>query len=403
MPLFTSKVRYANGLRGEGWATPEYYGAKHDTGVNDLAVFQTAVNDLAVTGGKLRLGPYTYRLDGLLTLPSSVSWEGVPDATYVQWNHATANRMVFTQTNQGNPATFKDLRFIGGIAGTGTFAVNNADARVLFERCTWNGFDSGGGPTDFLRGRIASLNSSDSEMTFLNCRIDMGTDGVKGLNVPSGKIRMEGGIVNLPATYYEDFAYSDTSGLLELDNVYFNLTNHTTNTMKVLYAPSSAARASMTNCVLDAGGASGGLILGFHWVPGARILAKGNQPIGSSAILIPYGGSSAAVGSVIENFNYTNGAGSNTATIPTFCDTYVFRGVSTTPSFTLPTNAVKYQRLRMHIYNASGGNWSSFGIGVPAIAPIPSLVNGAVCMAEFQYTDMFVPGTFQWVMMGINP
>lgn len=402
MPLFSSHVRFKRGLRGLGWATPEYFGAKGSSSVDDLAAFTTAASVLSEEGGELRLGPYLYRLDGLLTLPANVSWRGVPDATYVMWNHASANRMVFTQSNQGNPAAFRDIRFIGSAAGTGTFAVNNADARVLFERCTWNGFDSGGGPTDTLRGRIASLGSDDSEMSFVDCRMELGATNVKGLFASAGRIKMSGGRVSFPAAYAEDFAYADTSGAVELDRVHFDVTNHASGSMKILYAPSSSAKGRMSKCVLDATGAAG-TILGMHWVNGTQVYAKGNQPLGSAAVLSLYGGSSAGAGSVVEGFNITNGAGGTTATIPEFCETYVFKGLSTVPTFTLPANPARYQRLRMHINNGTGSPWAAFAIGVPSIPTIPALAAGAACVADFQYTDLFVPGTFQWVMVAVSP
>lgn len=402
MALFNRNVWFRRGLRGPGWATPEYFGAKGLSSVDDLAAFQAAHTALAVDGGELRLGPTLYRLDGLLTMPSNVSWKGVPDATYVMWNHASANRMVFTSYNDGGPLTFKDIRFIGSVAGTGTFAVNNADARVVFERCTWNGNDPGGGSTDSLRGRIVTLATSASEVEFVDCRMLLGAVNQKGLSASDGRIKMRGGVVTFPTAYAEDFAYADSNGSVELDNVRFDLTNHASGSMKLLYAPSSSAKARMVGCEIDATGAAG-TILGMHWVNGAQIHTRGNRPLGSAAVFTMYGGSSAGAGSIVEDFNFTNGAGGPTATIPEFCETYVFKGTSTVPAFTLPASPRRYQKLRMHIYNASGGNWTTFSIGTPAIAVIPALNNGEVCMADFQYTDMFVPGTFQWVMMAISP
>ena len=378
------------------------FGADPTGATSSTTAIQDAIDAAAVAGGIVFVPAGTFE-HGLLTIPGGVSLYGVPGASWFTLNHASSNGLVFTAWNDGPPTVVSDIRFIGTVANTGTCVVNNADAHVQFIRCSWNGLDSGGGSSTNLQGKIASVNSSASELEFIDCRIAVGGTATKGFQASNGKITVVGGTVSVPATYAEDIAYVDNASNITLDSVRIDLASHASGTMKVLYAVSSSSSATMIDCVVNATGAAG-LIYAFHWIPGVLVVAEGNLFIGSGSVLVPYGGSATGAGSIVEGYGITNGTGGTSVTVPYGVSTYVFVGTSTVPSFTMPATARKYQSLRMYVRNASGADWTTFGTGgAPAIAPIPALDSGQVATVDWQYIDLLNPGTFEWVLVTVSP
>src|SRR6185369_10795736 len=200
MPIFRSNTRFVGGLRGDGWATPEYYGAQGLLTVNDLNAFQAACTDLANSGGgRLMLGPKAYRLDGPWTIPGSVSVFGVPNDTFLAYHNATSNMIIYSDTIRGAPAVISDVRFIGTSASTGRTIVN-AGSRLQLIRCSWNGFDPFGSATTNLQGNLVYNNNAQSETDLIDCRVQVADSVAYGLYAVAGKMRMVRGTLAMPPT-----------------------------------------------------------------------------------------------------------------------------------------------------------------------------------------------------------
>lgn len=271
------------------------YGAD-PTGASVATIpIQNAINDAAVSGAVVFVPPGVYQ-HGALTIPDGVSIEGIPNRSFLMFNHASANDLVFTGSNDGTPSVISDIRFISNSTSAGFFVVNNADAKVQFVRCSINGFAPGGGPSNNFVGPLARVNSASSLIEFIDCQIGM-AGNTHGLYASSGKIRVVRGVVSMPAVYSDGLGYVDSTGEVTFDDVRFDLNAHSGGTAEALYVTSTTGRGAVRNCTFEATGALG-TIYGFLWVQDARVEARGNTFIGTA--VTPYGNNRAALGSHVE-------------------------------------------------------------------------------------------------------
>lgn len=290
------KGRYGSAQKGDGWATPEYYGAKGNLGDDDSPAFNTALADLGGAGGRLLLGPRQYRLDERLVMPSNVSIAGVPDASYLVSNHATEPGLVFLGYNEGPPVSISDVRFVGNVVNTGNCITNNSDARVQFMRCSWNGYNLGV-PSDNLRGKIASQGSSGSKLDFIDCDIRV-AGNVRGIDVTAGHVGIARGSMVMPGTYGEALVYASGTADVEMAHTYVDTSLHSVSAGKVLLATGGSVRSRMLGCKVEASSAS--TCTGFWWEEGSNVLAQDNMWSNMSGVFVPYATNLAASGSYAD-------------------------------------------------------------------------------------------------------
>lgn len=395
------------GLRGDGWATPEFYGVKGGTGVNDNAALQAALTDLgnATSGGRLLLGPKTYRSDGLLNVPSNVSIIGVPDATYLAWNHATANGLVFLGDNKGPPVAISDIRFISLIGNTGSCIVNNAGARVQLARCSWNGFDSAGAASNNLQGNILVQTNAASSAQLVDCAVNVAGDA-HGLNPTAGLVKIRGGSLKMPTTYTSALARATSSARVELDGVYMDFRSHTTGTAIGLSA-TSPARAAMRGCTLDASGGGGVNTTGFWWEEGTPVVSEGNDWILTGGSLQMYGSNLAAVGSRVEHLpllslDYSSSAGITFSALRSYEAINVRNDTNAT--IELPVGRVPGQVLYFTYFNGGASAVAVSFVNTPVTAQtIPgagTLTAGNTLSAVFVWENRDVGPSYRWVQKG---
>ena len=405
MPLFSSLTRFKKGLKGDGWATPEYYGAKGIDGVNDLPAFQAAATDLGQNGGKLLLGPKVYQLDGLLNWPVNVSWRGAGDATFINWNHATANQLVFASSNHGGPITFEDVRFIGKIGATGTCITNNANARVSFKRCAWNGYAPGAALSANLQGKIASINSADSQLTFEDCQISV-AGILKGLHAQQGYIRVVRGKMTMPATYSEALAQNEVGGTITLDNVRVDLNAHTTGVAYALFANTANTDdfAAMRGCEIE-GALAVGTQTAFYWIPDALVVMTSNRV---SSGVSPFGQNSApGARSIVELRPYAQQDFSTSASIDLRSTygyrTHLVRNDASVVSIILPAGVIDGQEL-CFIYDSetivTAGNLT-FATTKISAAAVPTVGAGNTLTGHFRWARREATGdSDRWIQIG---
>lgn len=371
------------------------FGAVGDGVTVDTTAIQACIDAAFVVSGIVEFPPGTY-LTGLLTLPENVSLRGTADATFIAWNHATANQLVATATHTGIPCTITDLQFVGNIVTTGSSVVNNSGGRLQFIRCSWNG------SVDNLQGKIFSVNSSLSSIDLVDCDLRI-AGSLKGIHVTNGRVRMfRGSITLVEATYNDAMAYADSNGEIELNGVRLDVTAHTTNTVQGLYAASTTAKCSMRDCFLDATGA-GGTVIGFLWVAGATVVSLDNIRKGN---VTPHGSGAPSTDSVVElpyRLPVTTTSGGNSITCPDWVRTFAVKWTAgaTAPTITMPNIMSPGQRFTLINYNTSGGSFAGVTLaGSVAPTGYSGIANTAVKILEFEAVDWDVNGSSEWLCIG---
>jgi len=178
MPQFNENVWFRKGLRGQGWVTPEYFGARGLPGVDDSVAFQAANDALAnVSGGTVLLGPKQYRTDQTIHFEPNVSWKGVPDATMWRNNHATRNHHDWVSGSPRSNYTLVENIIFGALIGnTGIPVFSSGAARVHYKNCSWNapGYD------DNFTGRLVNMQGANSDFIFEKCHVYQKSTGGTG-------------------------------------------------------------------------------------------------------------------------------------------------------------------------------------------------------------------------------
>jgi hypothetical protein len=381
------------------------YNADPTGAVVSTSGMQAAIDAAAAAGGHVFSPPGNYR-HSLLTIPTGVSIFGVPDKTYWLHDHATANGLVFLDYNEGNPVTIQDIRFLGNVAGTGTHVVNNTGACVVFERCSWNGFASGGGPSNNLQGKLASVNSAESRLTFIDCEINV-AGILKGLHAEDGLIRVVRGGMKMPATYSEAMAQSEIGGSITLDGVRVDLTAHVTGVAYVLYANTAGIDdfTAMRDCEIEVGGALG-TMTAFQWTPDARVVMWGNKL--PTTGVAPFGANSAPYSrSLVELREYIQQDFTTSASIDlrnTYgYRTHLVRNDANVVSIILPAGVMDGQEYDF-VYASDGlvtaGNLTFATTKITAAA-VPTIGAGSVLTGHFRWAKREASGdSDRWVQVG---
>lgn len=403
MPTFRSNVRFSKGLRGVGWATAEYYGAKGSVSVDDRAALQAGLDDMASSGGgRLLLGNKPYRTDGSLHPYTNVDVEGVPGgSTYLLMNHATQPFLVPIQgSNVRLPAKFSCINFGGLVTNTGTlFEMAGITSQSWqFERCVFNEPQQG----TALRGAFFHDDSSSAsnEVSFIDCHANVtGTLIPFLMNKPGCRTNFVRGTYVMPSGFGNDMlGFYGGGGLIE--GVTFDLNAHSTGFANCIFAGNSA--------------------------PGDIILVNNARSIKSSGLINSRVFLKTAAGSYVRTSNlFTQGCtrfsgtglmarGSSLDLEPFYDDipgslTYDIRSgyasvalwltLTGNPQFNLPTDGVfAGQRLAVHIYNNSGSTIGGYTFGGLASYAPTAILNGRSVAFIAEYTTTSSGNA--WVLVG---
>jgi len=403
MSLFNRNTWFRKGLRGDGWITPEYFGTTGSLGVDDWYALQSAHDAMAnIGGGKVILGPKTYRSDATVNLSATVSWHGVANATCWYINHAARDLHQWTVSGSGAAyAIVENITFGALVANTG-IAVKcpSGGVQVQYRNCGWNL----NGLQPLLQGNILSATGAGNKFVFDRCYIAAVADSVLLSQAGgSSRLKVKNSSLVMPDNYNQNLV-SVSQGRFEFSNNYFDFVAHSTGSGNGLYIASTGGWHSMNDNQFVATQASGAACIvtsgsniqlnesGSIFDPGVTVAYNIGTKLakGSSLTLRPY--AAIDVGSA-PSFTLPNGYRSVTAK----------SAATNAPTVNLPTPLFEGQLLDFMLYNLSGGSWlGTAGIGnFGSKASVPSPVgNNQGLSARFVASDPKVTNTLEWHQIG---
>ena len=398
-----AEATYRRTRRAQYDITNAPFNADPTGGASSQAAITAAIAAAAATNGDVVVPPGTYLHTGL-TVPDGVCVYAAQGAEFFNTDTTSAS-IVFTQSNEGPPSVIEGIRFHASNPNTGNVITNNADARVIFRRCSFNGYANGGGYFTNLQGKIAATNSALSELTFVDCIMVVGGI-VNGLHCTQGKIRVIRGSMKMPATYSASLAWGESTGRVTLDGVYIDLTAHTTGVAQVLYANSSSASAfcAMRGCEIEATGALGTLTA-FYWTPDANVVMTGNRM--STTGVDPFGSISAPSSrSFVELREYVQqdfGASASIDLRNTYgYRTHLVRNAAGAVSIILPAGVIDGQELDFIYHNSGAGSVLPAFATTPATGTtVPTIGAGNTLTGHFRWAHRDASGdSDRWIQVG---
>jgi hypothetical protein len=404
MPLHRSNVRFKKGLRGDGWATLEYYGGQPGAGFNSLPAFITACGDLGPQGGELRLGPWAYRFDGTLPIRQGVSLRGIPDATFILGNHATLPLLEPIAGTARNSFTEITGIGFGSLIGATGAAIHGAqpNQRWKFRNCTWNWGGNRGSP--LLNGNIFSDPSSSNSgcvYEFENCWAKANQDGQAfTLSTIGSQMNFRSSKIVWPATLGATLVYYSL-GQGSINDLEFDATPHTAGTSAACIGISSSSVDPILIDNVKAIGSGG---------PAKTVLKADSGVLVRCTNLIQanvnrYLTGTLASGSYLEMLPHQSAQSSGFAnTIPDNISAYSLRIVGSpgvAPAITMPSMLFPGQELELTLINNSGGSWSqvSFTTAYNSFTTDPT-ADSFSRTYRFKVMSMTGSSTYNWVCIG---
>lgn len=394
MTQFNRNTWFRGGLRGDGWITPEYFGAKHSASVDDSAAFQAACDAMASDGGEVRLGPFQYRTDQLIVLVPGVSWRGVPDSTRWYGNHATRDHHHWTSGNSRSDYTLVENIIFGNlISNTGGVIYNTTNVRALYRNCSFNAPGYG----DNLNGRIFEAVGASSDFVFEKCHVWQKSTSASQdawfMDGSSAKLTLIGNYVHQGSNTASPVVRV-INGMLAARGNQFDAVDHAFSQNVISVFDTTYQHIIEGNSFKSA--FSGGKAL--SWSSGANITERANNFLlinmyGSGGVLAS--GSTLSLAPMLAAT--TSGT---TVTVPTGFASYSLRFTGASPTVTLPTILFPGQELDLALYNVSGGPLGFSLSNVGYLATNPVVGNGSAASAKFRAMDLSLLGTCSWVQIG---
>ena len=396
MPQFNRNVYFRKGLRGPGWCTPEYFGAKGSYSVDDSAAFQAANDAMAQeNGGKVYLAGRQYRTDSQINLDPCVSWEGVTDATFWSNNHATRIHHQWGAGTSRVRQTLMENIIFGGIIGNTGNVINITHAiNVRYKNCAFNAVSY----EDNLQGKILSSTTTPfgGEIAFENCYLRaVGDASVLYSAANNSKLRLEGNTFVMPSSFTRNLV-ENVDGVVEAYGNYFDATAHgggadvisllnnldyhifKGNKFKSAFSAGVCFRTAISGIKLSETGSV------FDTINAYGI--SGTLALGSELTL-------------------SNPIQTSTSATSINCATGYrgqrFRLTGTAPTITLPTPLFYGQEFDLIVYNDSGSSWAGIAIvgGDPG-AGIGTTASGTARTMKWKAADAKNTGTLRWIMHG---
>lgn len=401
MALFRRNIKWEKGLRGPGFASIEYYGAKGGAGNNDLSAFNQAINDLALTKGTLYLGPKAYRIDGSLVMKPGVSIVGVPEASCIVGNHATQPLLRMTNGSTGLQFTTVENVAFGSLIGATGSAISNEqpNQKWRFVNCSWNSpaFNP------LLNGAIFSETSSalpGCVYQFDDCWAQGNRDGtIFGLSNTGSFMNFNGGKYLFPAAFGNlFFYYSLGSGVI--NGTEFDAVAHASGSNAACIGASSSAGSSLLIDNVRAWGTGGPAKVVLSADSG--VLVRCTNLLNS--VFSRYSTGTLASGSYLEMLPHQSLQTSGAAvTIPDNVESFSCRIVGSptvNPTLTMPAGNFPGRELEVWLRNDSGDAWTGILFTPVDGGVIGSLPNGSARTFRFRYMSPTGSTVYKWVLMG---
>lgn len=395
MPLIRSNVWFRKGLRGDGWVTPEYFGAKGSPSVDDSVAFQAAQDALAnVSGGTVLLGPKQYRTDQTIHFSSSVGWKGVPDATMWRNNHATRNHHDWVSGSPRSDHTLIENIIFGGLIGnTGIPVFSSIAARAHYKNCSWNapGYD------DNLTGRLFNLQGANSEFIIEKCHIYQKSTGGTGevfFNSGAGsKLRLIDNYVHQGVSSAAP-VLSMVAGASFLKGNRFDAIDHV-GSENVLLVSDILSQHIIEGNTFESAFSSGKALA---YTAGAYITERANN----MRLINMYGTNLLAEGSRLSLGRplYTT-TSSSSITCANGFEGQSISSTGTAPTIGLPVILFPGQEFVLTVYNNSGSPWAGIGFGASGSGGVTgSTPTGQARTYLWKAMSIVANGTFGWICIG---
>jgi hypothetical protein len=403
MPVSLSNHRFRKGLRGEGWATVEYYGAKGNVAVDDRAAIQAGIDDLAGIGGRLYFGPKYYRIDGTLTTFPGVSMIGVScNSTHLVINHATQAIMIPIQgSNYRLPTVISDINFGALVPNTGAAIdyIGICGQEWLISRCTFN--DPFGYPQllgTFFRD---DANSPGNVVTFEDCYGSiLGSVSAFQMNRTASRTNFIRGTYKMPSSYNTEIMGFYTGGGL-VDGVSFDLSTHSTGNGVCITANTTGDNDTLI--VNNTRTYRPGSLIGTRvflkaldgaYVRTSNIWTRGCTRYSTAGVM--------GIGSAIEpEAHYSDIPGSLTYNIRNnYSNVALWLTLSGNPSINMPSTGMHLgQRMTVSVTNISGSTIGGYFIGNMNGYSPTSILNGRTVTWTAEYSSNSV-GVGHWMLIG---
>jgi hypothetical protein len=360
------------------------------------AAIQAAIDAADADGGWVLIPPGLWQSGGWV-VPKGVSICGVPDATFVAWNHATANQLVCTGSELGGPRVIQDIRFIGHVVTTGKSIVNNSAARVQFVRCSWNGFDAGGGTTN-LQGPILGM-ASNGTVDFIDCLIEPAGD-VDAIESSNGILRLVGNRIKMPPTYTQALILH-TGGRAFINDNRFDCLSHTG--AGVCIHASSLGAPTLIGGNLFEGDGGAPVPYAMRWDSLASVIVRPNDIRGMFPFHTSNG--SLANGSEVALLPYRQDDNGDAETIALRSGyrRYLVRSTTNTSlAITLPPGYYDGQELDLTYYKSAGSSIVPSFTGTPVTGTVVPTINpGNTLTGRFVWQKREAAGLAdRWIQIG---
>ncbi len=405
MSLFVSNVHFKGGVRGVGWATPQFWKVKNDGSANAQPAFTNGMAALSAEGGGNFIVPGGYyRFDSGFTIPQGVNLHLAQNAV-LQLNHASADFITLDTANSVAPTIISGGILDGLIANSG---------RVIYDP------SGGGGRSWHIEG--VSTNTLDARLqgvlfdqrgTSSIClsRCHFRAAGV----APDSRIRqannnayleIAGGSYSAPIAAWTGTMVHSSGGTGVMHDARLDLRGVTVGGGWGFNLTSVQQPWRVLDCEFIAPAFS---VSGMVWEAGAQLIARGNVFHSGSFPGGAFGSTNElAAGSHIELLPaYSAVFGSvSTINIPNGYRCVNIRCNSTTgPDLIMPTGWYEGQELLLSYYNGSASTVDVDFATTPVTGQdIGNVLAGQVIAAVFTWEDRDAaggtsPGS-RWVQKG---
>lgn len=381
------------------------YGAVGDGVTNDQAAIQAALTAAANAGGGIVFFPKgTYLVSTAIEWDHSVSAVGVGCGGSVIKTGSASNARIITLTSgtaSDTPHVFYGLSFDASQSNTGEQFYSTVAVNVKFVGCEF-------GVSSNCAGNLVRNFSNGGSMTFEDCRFTAysGYCAYTASDVVFEACRFFAGTT----TYNQELVRVDSeTGLLpsyiSFYGCYFDAST-VSNAPSDLHGMRVVSSIAYTS-VSDSHFISTGQLFtsAIRFLGGGLVKANGCHFSGCSTKYTGASGATTPLGAgsyldIVDRRRFLNSF--------TVSDGYEFQEISSTgtaPTITLPAMLYPGQKLFLHIYNNSGGNWAA----VTFTGSYNSLITGATAVNNGQtifitaiVADTLSSGTYLWNIVGVQ-
>lgn len=406
----TKRTRYTYNRSITGKIDARRHGVVGSGAVNDATAINAAIAEAVALGaGEVWLpGGKAYRcdaaiaLDGRVALKTMKGYGGSNESRLIR-NHAgsliTLNNAFGVSTE--TPCVIEGFKF-SDLSGNANPLIDVLSGSLTLLRCWTDGFTSAG-PI------IRNSSGPHSWLRVLECHLRVET-GQTAILHRIGQLLCVGSLFKAPNSYSSFMIDVDSTSAFDpaiahLHGNYFDASDQTLGAGGALLAHGSYWTVNAFGNTFQTETQA---FTAFTWASSfatARRLVEQGNMFHLTTRHSPNGDPLGEDNEVSLQPKFRRQINSATDTIPTSRRTYICHSLHATPTtFTLPPMLYVGQRLRVIVYNASGGTWGSqvnfpgailiTGVTLPA-----SLNNGQTLVVDLEVADVATAGVYVWTIV----